>query len=115
MSPAVQALLTILGTLSIVAATIIFLREVGDILPPALAAGLAFVAGIGLLWLAFKPERIDHHGAKDEDRDRDGDGDEGRDGTGANRTGSSSYSSAAMARLQETIEPREEPPERQQP
>ena len=93
MSSSVRVILTILGTLSIVGATIVFLRDIDGFLPSALAASVSFAVGIGLLWLAFRPERLEHKITEAAD-----------DGSGVTQTVSSEYERTAMARLRESFD-----------
>jgi hypothetical protein len=83
----------LVGPLLIVGATLIFLRGMGSVLPPALGAGLVFAAGLALLWLAFRPSPVEH----------------GVQPTSGEFPEPESYDRAALARLQESMEhpPRE--------
>lgn len=88
----------IFGALLIVGATIIFLREMGTVLPPRLSSTLVFAAGIGLLWAAFRPWG--------------GEVPEGAaDGSGVAQPVEKPYDRAALARLQEAFESESKPPD----
>lgn len=87
MSSALRSLLMVIGPLLIAGATIIFLRGIGDILPPNLLGGLAFAAGLTLLWLAFRPSPAEHVVEGTEFPEPE------------------SYDRTALARLQESLEP----------
>ena len=83
-----RSLCMVIGTLLIVGATVIFLRGMGNVLPPALGAGLVFAAGLALLWLAFKPHPGGHAVPEAPDRFAEAE----------------SYDRTALARLQESME-----------
>lgn len=89
----------IVGALLIVGATIIFLRELGTVLPPGVSSTLVFVAGIGLLWAAFRPWGVEVP-------------DESVDGSGVAQPVETPYDRAALARLQEAFDGDAKPPDR---
>jgi len=97
MNSALRALLMIFGALLIVGATIIFLRELGTVLPPNVSSTLVFVAGIGLLWVAFRPwgGEVPEGGA---------------DGPGVAQPVETPYDRAALARLQAAFDSESKPP-----
>lgn len=96
MNSAIRSLCMLVGTLSIVGATVIYLRGIDEVLPPALAAGIAFGAGLLLLWLAFKPHQAPHAVAE----------------APGELPEAESYDRTALARLQESMDSPREPSER---
>ncbi|MDA1313683.1 MAG: hypothetical protein O2968_10145 [Acidobacteria bacterium] len=96
MNSAIRFLFMVVGPLLIVGATVIFLRGIGDILPPIMGAGLAFVAGLALLWLAFKPHPVAHAVRQ----------------AAGELPEIESYDRTALARLQESMEPQRKSSER---
>lgn len=87
----------IVGALLIVGATIIFLRELGTVLPPGVSSALVFVAGIGLIWVGFRP-----WGGPVPD--------ESVQGSGVAQPVETPYDRAALARLQEAFDSESKPP-----
>ncbi|HUG80730.1 MAG TPA: hypothetical protein VML01_03640 [Bryobacterales bacterium] len=79
----------LVGPLLIVGATLIFLRGMGSVLPPALGAGLVFAAGLALLGLAFRPHAVEHAVQQ----------------TAGEFPEPEAYDRTALARLQESMEP----------
>jgi hypothetical protein len=87
-----RSLFMVVGPLFIVGATLIFLRGIGDTVPPILGAGLAFATGLALLWLAFKPRTVGL----------------GTQAAPGELPVSESYSRTALARLREAQHPTRE-------
>lgn len=99
MNSVLRALLTLVGALLIVGATIIFLRQLGTVLAPGVSSALVFLVGVGLLWLAFRPDNIEVR-------------DEGADSSGMPDTVETPYGRGALARLQEAFDSESTPPDR---
>lgn len=87
----------LVGALLVVGATIIFLRKLGTVLPPGISSALVFVAGIGLIWVAFRPGNDEMRG-------------EGENGSGVAQPVETPYDRAALARLQEAFDSESKPP-----